>query len=80
MITTLAIESFYFWEMQVHIADGIQFVREIDSSGAAQIHGKSNDPSNTESALNASSTVSHAGVKVTKVDIIIVDVDSSDPR
>ena len=64
----------------MHVADGIQFVREIDSSGAPQIHGKSNDPSNTESALNASSTVSHAGVKVTKVDIIIVDVDSSDPR
>jgi len=62
----------------VHIADGIQFVQAIDNSGAAQIHG-SNDRSYTES-LNESSTVSHAGVELTKVDIIIVDVDSSDPR
>ncbi|KAH1050688.1 hypothetical protein GLYMA_08G111100v4 [Glycine max] len=68
-----------FLEIEVHIADGIQFVREIDSSGAAQIHGKSNDPSYTDTALNASSAVSHADVEVTKVDIIIVDVDSSDP-
>lgn len=64
----------------MHVADGIQFVREIDSSGAPQIHGKSNDPSYTDTALNASSAVSHADVEVTKVDIIIVDVDSSDPR
>ncbi|KAH1250753.1 Methyltransferase-like protein 13 [Glycine max] len=82
MIVDIARDYFSFVEdkrLKVHVADGIQFVREIDSSGAPQIHGKSNDPSNTESALNASSTVSHAGVKVTKVDIIIVDVDSSDP-
>lgn len=64
----------------MHIADGIQFVQEIDNSGVAQIHEKINDRSYTESPLNESSTVSHAGVELTKVDIIIVDVDSSDPR
>ncbi|KAH1236770.1 Methyltransferase-like protein 13 [Glycine max] len=82
MIVDIARDYFSFVEdkhVKVHIADGIQFVREIDSSGAAQIHGKSNDPSYTDTALNASSAVSHADVEVTKVDIIIVDVDSSDP-
>ena len=63
----------------MHIADGIQFVREITSSVADQIHEKSTDSSYIESPSNGSST-SHAGVGGTKVDIIIVDVDSSDPR
>lgn len=69
--------------IQVHIADGIQFVRENASSGTAQIHSKSNDPSYTDSPSNESSTASpsHAeGVEATKVDIVIVDVDSSDSR
>lgn len=64
----------------MHIADGIQFVQEIDSSGVAQVHEKRNDRSYEVSPLNESPTVSHAGVELTKVDIIIVDVDSSDPR
>jgi hypothetical protein len=62
--------------IQVHIADGIQFVRESASSGAAQSHTKS-----SESPSNGSSTTSHAeDVEATKVDIIIIDVDSSDSR
>ncbi|XP_027917593.1 methyltransferase-like protein 13 [Vigna unguiculata] len=80
VIVDIAKDYFSFVEderLKVHIADGIQFVQAIDNSGAAQIHG-SNDRSYTES-LNESSTVSHAGVELTKVDIIIVDVDSSDP-
>ncbi|WVZ26536.1 hypothetical protein V8G54_005080 [Vigna mungo] len=82
VIVDIAKDYFSFMEderLKVHIADGIQFVQEIDNSGVAQIHGKSNDRSYTESPLNESSTVSHAGVELTKVDIIIVDVDSSDP-
>ncbi|XP_052732304.1 uncharacterized protein LOC108342913 isoform X2 [Vigna angularis] len=82
VIVDIAKDYFSFMEderLKVHIADGIQFVQEIDNSGVAQIHGKSNDCSYTESPLNESSTVSHAGVELTKVDIIIVDVDSSDP-
>jgi hypothetical protein len=67
--------------IQVHIADGIQFVRESASFGAAQSHSKSNNSSYTESTSNSSSTTSHAeDVEATKVDIIIIDVDSSDSR
>lgn len=65
----------------MHIADGIQFVREIGTSGAARLHGKSNNSSFTESPSNGSSTASHTeDVEATKVDIVIVDVDCSDPR
>lgn len=71
----------HYLGIQVHIADGIQFVREIASSGAAHFHGKCNDSSYAESSSNGSSTASRAeGVEATKVDIVIVDVDSSDPR
>ncbi|TKY59979.1 Methyltransferase protein 13 [Spatholobus suberectus] len=82
VIVDIARDYFSFVEdkrLKVHIADGIQFVREITGSGAAQIHGKSNDPTHIESPLNASSTAFQAGVEVTKVDVVIVDVDSSDP-
>ncbi|XP_020215678.1 eEF1A lysine and N-terminal methyltransferase isoform X2 [Cajanus cajan] len=82
VIVDVARDHFSFVEdkrLKVHIADGIQFVQEIGSSGVTQIHGKINDPSHTKSPVNASSTVSHADVEATKVDIVIVDVDSSDP-
>jgi len=59
----------------VHVADGIQFVKEIESSGVAQVHGIRNDCSYKETPLSESSAMSHTGT-----DIIIVDVDSSDPR
>ncbi|XP_058731713.1 uncharacterized protein LOC131603429 isoform X2 [Vicia villosa] len=66
VVAHIAREYFSFVEdkrLKVHIADGIQFIRESTSSGA-----------------NGSSTTSHAeGVEDTKVDIIIVDADSSDP-
>lgn len=82
VIVDIAKDYFSFVEdkhLKVHIADGIQFVQEIDSSGVAQVHEKRNDRSYEVSPLNESPTVSHAGVELTKVDIIIVDVDSSDP-
>ncbi|KAK7348729.1 hypothetical protein VNO80_23371 [Phaseolus coccineus] len=82
VIVGIAKDYFSFVEdkhLKVHIADGIQFVQEINSSGVAQVHGKRNDRSYEESPLNESSIVSHAGVELTEVDIIIVDVDSSDP-
>nr|XP_027191646.1 methyltransferase-like protein 13 isoform X3 [Cicer arietinum] len=84
VIVDIAREYFSFVDdkrLKVHISDGIQFVRENASSGTAQIHSKSNDPSYTDSPSNESSTASpsHAeGVEATKVDIVIVDVDSSD--
>ncbi|KAK7400091.1 hypothetical protein VNO78_11291 [Psophocarpus tetragonolobus] len=82
VIVDIAKDYFSFVEdnrLKVHIADGIQFIREIGSSEAAKIHAKSNDPRYTEFCLTASSTMSHSGVEGTKVDIIIVDADSSDP-
>ncbi|XP_047149283.1 eEF1A lysine and N-terminal methyltransferase-like [Vigna umbellata] len=54
VIVDIAKDYFSFMEderLKVHIADGIQFVQEIDNSGVAQIHGKSNDCSYTESPL-----------------------------
>ncbi|XP_045821203.1 eEF1A lysine and N-terminal methyltransferase [Trifolium pratense] len=76
VIVDIAREHFSFVEdkrLKVHIADGIQFVRENASSGAAQSHSKS-----SESPSNGSSTTHAEDVKATKVDIIIIDVDSSD--
>ncbi|CAL5214091.1 unnamed protein product [Lathyrus oleraceus] len=82
VVAHIAREYFSFVEdkrLKVHIADGIQFIRESTSSGAAQSHSKSNSSSYTESPTNGSSTTSHAeDVEDTKVDIIIVDADSSD--
>lgn len=82
VIVDIARKHFSFVEdkrLKVHIADGIQFVRESASFGAAQSHSKSNNSSYTESTSNSSSTTSHAeDVEATKVDIIIIDVDSSD--
>ncbi|KAK7359281.1 hypothetical protein VNO77_01234 [Canavalia gladiata] len=82
IIVDIARDYFNFVEdkrLKVHIADGIQFVRGIASSGAAHIHGESNDSSYSVSPLNANSATSHACAEATKVDIVIVDVDSSDP-
>ncbi|KAL2343358.1 hypothetical protein Fmac_004643 [Flemingia macrophylla] len=81
VIVDVARDHFNFVEdkrLKVQIADGIQFVRDIASSEATQ-NGKSHDPSLTKSTLDNSSTASHDDVEATKVDIIIVDVDSSDP-
>ncbi|KAL5053842.1 hypothetical protein RYX36_034524 [Vicia faba] len=82
VVAHIAREYFSFVEdkrLKVHIADGIQFIRESTSSGAAQSRSKSNNSSYTESPTNGSSTTSHAeDVEDTKVDIIIVDADSSD--
>lgn len=65
----------------MHVADGIQFVRDIANSGVTKFHGKCDSCSNTESSSNGSSIASHAeDVEATKVDIVIVDVDSSDSR
>ncbi|MED6130775.1 hypothetical protein PIB30_003795 [Stylosanthes scabra] len=64
--------------LKVHVADGIQFVREITSSAAGQIQENGTNSGYMESPSNGSST-SHANLGAGKVDIIIVDVDSSDP-
>ncbi|OIW19191.1 hypothetical protein TanjilG_04934 [Lupinus angustifolius] len=82
-IVDIARDHFSFVEdkrLKVHIADGIQFVTEAASSEAAQILEKSNGSSHTESPSNGNSATSRAeDVGAATVDIIIVDVDSSDP-
>ncbi|KAL6343125.1 hypothetical protein AAG906_019668 [Vitis piasezkii] len=51
---------------QVHIADGIQFVREVAADGSSGKHG------NNDAQCDAENKV------ISKFDILIIDVDSSD--
>lgn len=54
---------------QVHIADGIQYVRKAVNFAA------------TEPPSNGSRLASHVeGKGISKVDIVIIDVDSADSR
>jgi hypothetical protein len=60
---------------QVHIADGIQYVRKAVNFAAADDH------CNTEPPSNGSCLASHVeGEGISKVDIVIIDVDSADSR
>ena len=66
---------------QVHIADGIQFVREVAADGSSGKHGNNDAQCDAECPSNGSCTASHAESKViSKFDILIIDVDSSDLR
>lgn len=71
---------------QVHIADGIQFVRNVANSAAADeisaVQEKEGAHCNTEPpSSNRSCLESHVEGKVpSKVDIVIIDVDSADSR
>lgn len=83
LMLTVLVASVKF---QVHITDGIQFVIGVANSnvddGVIVNHGNekaicSMDPTSS----NGSCTVSDAGLKETnKIDILIIDVDSSDAR
>lgn len=69
----------------MHVADGIQFVRDIRNSLAdANVSGgdqNNNDSSNTKHPLNGNHNASHAETRnFTRVDILVIDVDSSDSR
>ncbi|KAL1323314.1 hypothetical protein HN51_033651 [Arachis hypogaea] len=80
-ILDIAKDYFGFVEdnrLKVHVADGVQFVRDFTSSAAGQIQENGTGSECIESPSNGSSR-SHASVGARKVDIIIVDVDSSDP-
>lgn len=72
--------------LQVHISDGIQFVTSVANSkvddGIIVGHGNEKAICNMEStSSNRSYTVSDAEHRETKkIDILIVDVDSSDAR
>ncbi|ONI28765.1 hypothetical protein PRUPE_1G159900 [Prunus persica] len=87
VVRKLAKEYFNFVEddrLQVHIADGIQFVRNVANSAAADeisaVQEKEGAHCNTEPpSSNGSCLESHVEGKVpSKVDIVIIDVDSAD--
>lgn len=67
---------------QVHIDDGIQFVREVAADGVSRKH-ETNDAQCDAAcpSSNESCSASHAENKtISKFDILIIDVDSSDSR
>ncbi|CAB4263006.1 unnamed protein product [Prunus armeniaca] len=87
VVLKLAKEYFSFVEddhLQVHIADGIQFVRNVANSAAADeisaVQEKEGAHCYTEpTSSNRSCLESHVEGKVpSKVDIVIIDVDSAD--
>ncbi|RVW99834.1 Methyltransferase-like protein 13 [Vitis vinifera] len=65
---------------QVHIADGIQFVREVAADGSSGKHGNNDAQCDAECpSSNGNCSASHAESKViSKFDTLIIDVDSSD--
>lgn len=73
----------FFMGLQVHIADGIEFVRGLKTSAAADevssVHGIDNVDSNVNLSSDGSCTKFN-GTRSHKVDILIIDVDSSDSR
>lgn len=71
---------------QVHIADGIQFIGNIANSASTNevslVQGNGDASSKSEvPSSNGSHVPSHEkGKMATKVDIVIIDVDSADSR
>lgn len=65
--------------VQVHIMDGIQFVRDVATTEAVDGLALSSGGI-TEPLSNGNSTPGAAGKCSNKVDILVVDVDSSDSR
>ncbi|XP_031263405.1 eEF1A lysine and N-terminal methyltransferase-like [Pistacia vera] len=87
IMLNLARDYFAFTEdtnLKVHVADGIQFVREITNSFAADelpVHGNFDASDNTRLPLNGSCSASSTKVVgSSRVDVLIIDVDSSDSR
>lgn len=86
VILNLARDYFGFTEdkgLKVHIADGIQYVREIANSVEANevsaFHGNGDTSCTSNYPPNENCMAYHAeGRGTTKVDIVIIDVDSSD--
>ncbi|KAK2644013.1 hypothetical protein Ddye_019208 [Dipteronia dyeriana] len=87
MMLKLARDHFAFTQdkhLKVHVADGIQFVRDINNSLAADeasVVDRNDDAfSDTKSPpLSGSCNASNVGNRVsTKIDVLVIDVDSSD--
>lgn len=86
VVLSLARDYFGFAEderLKVHIADGIRFVREVKSfavaDGLPAIHGIEDASGSTKPSPDESGSVSYTeGRGRPRVDILIIDVDSSD--
>lgn len=65
--------------VQVHITDGIQFLRDVVASNGAADGVNSNDKSCSLSNASADDFKAE-GKWVDKIGLLIVDVDSSDSR
>ncbi|XP_075654146.1 uncharacterized protein LOC142624463 [Castanea sativa] len=86
VILNLARDYFGFTEdkgLKVHIADGIQYVREIansvEANAVSAFHGNGDTSCTSNCPPNENCMAYHLeGRGTTKVDIVIVDVDSSD--
>ncbi|KAK3008284.1 hypothetical protein RJ639_015352 [Escallonia herrerae] len=85
-ITNVRVRSRGFGVVQVHVADGIQFIRDVASNGAADEVTTSNGDKDVlcnskPPSSDGSGILSPAeGKWVHGVDILVVDVDSSDSR
>lgn len=68
-----------FLVFQVHVTDGLKYVKD---AAHAVTNGYENDVSEAKvPSSNGNSTLSNAPLKSTeKIDMLIVDVDSSDSR
>ncbi|KAL2529848.1 S-adenosyl-L-methionine-dependent methyltransferase superfamily protein [Forsythia ovata] len=85
VVLDVARDYFSFGEdkhLKVHITDGIKFVREIANFEAADTSttdcGNENDTSNGNVSNGSSIEVHADGRSSNKIDILIIDVDSSD--
>lgn len=70
---------------QVHVADGIQFVRDITNSVAADevhaLYGNVNTSDNTIHSIKGICGASSTEVgDSSRIDVLIIDVDSSNSR
>lgn len=70
---------------QVHVADGIQFVRDITNSVTADevpaLHGNVNTSDNTIHSIKGICSASSTEVGgSSRIDVLIIDVDSSNSR
>lgn len=68
----------------MHVADGIQYVGKLANSAEAEVsvfHGNGDTSCGSKSPSKQNCTPYHIeGSGPTKVDIVIIDVDSSDSR
>ncbi|KAJ4955169.1 hypothetical protein NE237_011952 [Protea cynaroides] len=79
LILNVARDYFEFTEdkhLKVHIADGIQFVREVPVKHEI---GNSSSKEMLSFAHGSSSNIPEDGKDISKIEILIIDADSSDP-